>query len=186
MLRVTRTFGRSLDEFNAYLLQKKGDYDGGKARRLLEGLVGRHFETEPLSFHKLKHLDLVGLRAAFDRAEKIAWDANDPLEVSAVLNWRLETVNLTITIVTHLSPSGARVPSTVKSDFCSRKLVLCPVCGCVFAWRFSGAWRFNPFIYVWQTKNIAICICVLDTVLLRSTRRSWILSDSEGLDMVDG
>jgi hypothetical protein len=81
VLRVTRTFGRSLDEFNAYVLQKKGDYDGGKAGRLLEGLVGRHFETEPLSSHKLKHLGLVGLRAAFDRAEKIAWDANDPLEV---------------------------------------------------------------------------------------------------------
>jgi hypothetical protein len=47
------------------------------------------------------------------------------------------------------------------------------------------AWRFNPSDVVWQTKNIAVCICVPTPYSLRSTRRSWILSDSEGLDMED-
>jgi hypothetical protein len=59
-----KAFGRSLDEFNAYVLQtEKEDHDGERVRRLLEGLAptfGRHFETEPLSFYKLKHLTQVG------------------------------------------------------------------------------------------------------------------------------
>ena len=52
-----------------------------RARRLLEGLaptLGRHFGSELPSFCKLKHLDSVGLRAALDRAGKIALDGNDP------------------------------------------------------------------------------------------------------------
>jgi len=56
--------GRSLDKFNAYVLQaEKEDHNGERVRRLLEGLAptfGRHFETEPLSFYKLKHLTQVG------------------------------------------------------------------------------------------------------------------------------
>lgn len=68
-----KAFDRSLDEFNAYVLQtEKEDYDGERVkrrtmmervRRLLEGLAptfGRHFETEPPSFYKLKHLAQVG------------------------------------------------------------------------------------------------------------------------------
>jgi hypothetical protein len=64
VLKTTRLFGGSLDEFNAYALQtEKEDYDRERARRLLEGLVptfGRHFETEPTSFYKLKHLTQIG------------------------------------------------------------------------------------------------------------------------------
>ena len=41
----------------------KEDHDGESVRRLLEGLAPtfrRHFETEPPSFYKLKHLAQVG------------------------------------------------------------------------------------------------------------------------------
>jgi hypothetical protein len=62
------------------VLQTK-EYDGKRVRRLLEGLaptLGRHFETEPPSMYKLKHIDSGGLWAVFDRAEKMALDANEP------------------------------------------------------------------------------------------------------------
>jgi hypothetical protein len=75
-----KAFGRSLDEFNEYVLQKKAMMERG-----LDGCwrdwhqhLGRHFGTEPPSFYELKHLDSVGLRVAFDRAGKIVLDGNDP------------------------------------------------------------------------------------------------------------
>jgi hypothetical protein len=77
-----RGFERNLREFPAYVLEtKKEDYDVQKLRILLEALattLGRYFESEPPIFYGLKHLDSDGLKAVFDRAAKIALDANDP------------------------------------------------------------------------------------------------------------
>jgi hypothetical protein len=107
-----------------------------------------------------------------------------------VLNWRLEAMKLTITIGTHLSYSGARMqglPSTAKSDVYSRKLrSLLYLANYVFSWCYSSAWRFNPSDVFSRPRMLQSASAYPTPYSLGSTRRSWILSDSEGLEMGDG
>jgi hypothetical protein len=122
-------FEHSLGEFNAWVLEtKKEDYDGQKLKMLLEALVptlGQHFQSEPPTFYRLKHLDSDGLKAVFDRAAKIALDASDPWRYVLVMDWRSEAMKLTLTAGMHLSYSVARIQrvlSMAKSDSCFMKL----------------------------------------------------------------
>jgi len=71
-----RAFEYSLDEFSAYVLRTtKDDYDGGKLEHCCHWVAT---STPNLNLSKLKDLDSDELKTFFDRAAKIALDANDP------------------------------------------------------------------------------------------------------------
>jgi hypothetical protein len=99
-------------------------------------------------------------------------------------------VKLIVTIGRHLPSSGARMQAAVnggkrlllgEAPFITPYLV-----NYVFAWRYSGAWRFSPSDVYDRPRTLPFAYAYPTPYSLRSTRRSWILSDSEGLGMGDG
>lgn len=56
----------------------------------------------------------------------------------------------------------------------------------VFAWHYSGARRFSLSGVFGRLRTLQFAFAYSTPYSLRSTRRSWILSDSEGLEMGDG
>jgi hypothetical protein len=53
----------------------------------------------------------------------------------------------------------------------------------VLTWRYSGAWRFNPSDAFGRPRTLQVASAYPTPYSLRSIRRSWILSDSERLEM---